>query len=232
MKRCISIAILLVLAFSASAQSWTALTERLYKHNAHYDIVPETLVAIEGNQIHPEDISVETAIAMNGERFFYIYSETTNQLDFFSKIFLGTDAESAIQTLRDFRAMLDMPNGTRDTIENDGYKCFLLVCDDSRYGKLLVTRRINDGGTVTFNDVMLDILEDALEGYDEASVSCFPHYELSERNDIKSEVARYKALASFVIPFKDIRFCYTPEFYDMFRLRIKEYKADLRALKR
>ena len=236
-QRC-GVRFLLLFAWFASslplgAQSWTNYEERWYDHNYHYYSIPVTLVAIERTHIHPKNIYLRTVISFQGERIFFIASQTTNHFDYGgSRIFLGTDCDSALRKLKDFHSMLLMPDGTRDTLRNDGYTCFLQVKDDPKYGKLLVTRRINDGGRVSFDDHMFGMLEEALINYDEEAVSSFPHKNLINRDEIKDEIKRYKELEQFVIPFKDIRFCYTSEFYDLFRTRIKEYRKDLRQLRR
>lgn len=160
-----------VLLSNASAQSWSAYDQRLYRHEARYGISPSTLVEIAPSKIHPRSI---------------------NRLDFNSKIFLGLTQESALQSVGRFREMLLLSPGARNTLKNDGYTLFTIIKESEESGRLLVTRRINDGGTVTFSIDMLDMLEDALVCYDEEEDLSFPYKQPVSREE--AEIARYKEM--------------------------------------
>lgn len=231
MKRII-LSISLLVATALVNPQLCAISGQVYRHTVHPKTTPTFLVSFRMPTIHEEDIDLKTAIAVNGDRIFYLHAETTNFLDYGSKIFLGTDAQGAMLMLRALHSMLDLPDGTRDTIPNDGYTCYLLVRDDPSYGKLLITRRVNDGGIVTLNDEMLTLLEDAFSNYDEETVSCFPHIQYDNKEDIKGEISRYRSMLWNAPGHKDATFYYVWDFRELFKQRIKEYQADLRAMRR
>ena len=224
-----------VAGYDSSAQKWNLLGPQWYDHIRDYDFKADTIVAIKRNIIHPKDIICWTIMCLNGERAYFLVSESPNECDLgIPKIFLGTDAQSALQTIKDFHTSMSRPEGMIDTIPNDGYICFHWAKEDPKYGKLLVMRRVNDGGTVTLDERMFWMLEDALSNFDESTLASFPHLALDSKEEIEAEIKSYKErleLTTVPAPRKEGPL-YTDAFAKLFRQRIKEYKADLRAMRR
>ena len=240
MKRVfIAFALTVGLVGSMYAQTRTTPTERWYDHLENTLGAPaDTLVGIQRNKIHPQDLFMVTFIAINKERAFFIESETTNQFDYGgSRIFLGTDFETAKKTLGDFHAMLFQPSGTSDTLRNDGYTLYIRVEDNPTKGRVLVTQRIHDGGTVTFNEEMFWMLEDAMSEYDPNTSTTFLHRHFDTREEIESAIEKYtlrntKSCIRRTIRQKPNAPLYTHGFSELFEKRMKEYKSDLRRIKR
>ena len=167
---------------------------------------------------------------INADNVYFIRTTTNSAREDLFQLLVGTDAETALKTIRELRLLTRKPVGTMDTISNAETICHLKVKSFKKSGKVVEMRNEGVLGVVRVDDFTLSMMEDALEHFSEERGSSFYKENPSDRLSAKSEINRYRQYLNICKPSPNRIAYYTDSYQKLFKKRIRQYRKDLRRL--